>query len=497
MKPNSLHASREWVAEFCPQQLLIDNKWISIPGQPVLEVLDPSNEMAIASVPQATPVQVENALQSLAAAQESWANISAWKRSEYLRLIAAIMRRDVDSYAKAMTLEQGKPFEQSKGEVLAAADQFDWNADEARRIYGRIISGKNENDQIHIYKQPIGPVASFAAWNFPSLLPARKISAALAAGCTVIAVPAPESPLSCLLIGKAAIEAGLPAGVLNMVTGDASTISQQLMESEVIRKVSLTGSVPVGEITLSRAAKYIKPVTVELGGHSAVIVLEDADVDEAAKLCAVGKFRNAGQVCISASRFFVHESIADRFIEKFLEYTKTIRIGSGTDADTDMGPLGSRKRVAAMEEIISDAKEKGAKVLQGGNASADYALGFFFEPTVIVDVNSTMKVMQEETFGPIAPIMIYSQISEAVEMANSTPYGLAGFIFTKDLNRAIQIGLRLEVGMVGINNLTIASAEVPFGGVKSSGFGREGGSEGVEEFLITKYLNARMSKVPL
>jgi succinate-semialdehyde dehydrogenase/glutarate-semialdehyde dehydrogenase len=268
-----------------------------------------------------------------------------------------------------------------------------------------------------------------------------------------------------------------------------------LIDSEIIRKVSLTGSVPIGAITLARAAKSIKPVTVELGGHSAVIVLKDAKIDEAAKLCAIGKFRNAGQVCISANRFFVHESILERFISKFLEYAKTIRLGQGISMETDMGPLGSAKRVGAIEEMIADATSKGAKIVLGGKRSDAYSAGYFFEPTVLLDVSSDMNVMKEETFGPIAPIRSFKDVAEAISLANETPYGLAGFIFTSDLNAGIEIGLQLEVGMVGINNLTIASAEAPFGGVKASGFGREGGSEGIEDFLLTKYVNARMKKV--
>ena len=489
-----LQTEREWVADFCPQSNLIDNRWSSVKNQEFFNVIDPCSEQIIASVPFSTPSQVGDALISISNAQKSWADLSSWKRSDYLRSIANIMRRDVNSFARVMTLEQGKPLEQAKGEILAAADQFDWNADEARRIYGRIISAKSESDQIHVYLQPIGPVASFAAWNFPSLLPARKISAALAAGCTVIAVPAFESPLSCLLIGKAAIEAGLPEGVLNMVTGDADMISQIVMDSDVIRKVSLTGSLPIGTITLARAAKSIKPVTVELGGHSAVIVLEDANVDEAARLCATGKYRNAGQVCISASRFFVHESVSARFIEKFLEQARTIKVGNGSDAEIDMGPLGSKKRILAMQAIIEDAESKGAKVALGGSPSKEFTKGFFFQPTVLTNVNSNMVVMNEETFGPIAPIATFSTLEEVVKMANSTPYGLAGFVFTSDLNRGLQVGLQLDVGMVGINNLTIATAEAPFGGVKGSGFGREGGIEGIQEFLITKYINARMGR---
>jgi succinate-semialdehyde dehydrogenase/glutarate-semialdehyde dehydrogenase len=483
-----------WLESHAPQNLFIDNSWVRSASSDWLEVINPADESLIARVPRATKPDVDRVLVSTQDAQKSWSAISSWRRAVYLRAIAEIMRRDVNESARVMTLEQGKPLEQAVGEILAAADQFDWNADEARRVYGRIVSAKNETDHIFVYKQPIGPVAAFAPWNFPTLLPARKISAALAAGCAVIAMPAQESPLSCLLIAKAALEADLPPGVLNMITGDPVLISQMLIDSDVVRKISLTGSVPVGAITLARASNKIKPVTVELGGHSAVIVLKDANIDVAAKLCAIGKYRNAGQVCISASRFFVDATVADQFIEKFLEYAKTIRLGSGLIEGTDMGPLGSSRRIDVMEEIVSDAKSKGAQIALGGAKSNEFESGYYFEPTVLLNVNSGMRVMQEETFGPIAPIARFDTIEEAISLANQTPFGLAGFIFTEDLNLAIEIGLQLEVGMVGVNNLTIATAEAPFGGVKASGFGREGGAEGIEDFLVTKYFNSRMKR---
>lgn len=492
-----LKNSVAWLCEYAPQGLLIENSWISDSTGDGIEVIDPSTEEVVAWVPKATPAQIDAALASTAKAQLVWQSLSSWKRSAILRSMAEIMRRDVDIYATVMTLEQGKPVEQARGEVLASADQFDWCADEARRIYGRIVSAKNQDDQIHIHRQPIGPVAAFAPWNFPMLLPARKISAALAAGCAAIAMPAVESPLSCLMIAKAGLEAGLPSGVLNMITGDPVLISRMLIDSDVIRKVSLTGSVPVGIQTLGRAAVKVKPVTVELGGHSPVIVLKDADIDAAAKICAIGKFRNAGQVCISANRFFVDEAVAPEFIAKFLEHTAQIRLGGGFDPETDMGPLTTERRLQAVQSMVDDAQSKGATVASGGKRSSNFSAGYFFEPTVLLNVSQDMEVMKEESFGPIAPIATFSTVAQAIELANSTVYGLAGFIFTKDLNEALQIALRLEVGMVGINNLTIATAEAPFGGVKMSGFGREGGSEGVEEFLTTKYINARMSVMSL
>lgn len=486
-----------WLQEHAPQNLFIDNIWVSQTSEGTIDVIDPSTEKVVATVPMASSAQIDQALLSTAKAQLVWQSLSSWQRSAYLRSIAQIMRRDVEIFANVMTLEQGKPVDQARGEVLASADQFDWCADEARRIYGRIVAAKNETDQIYIHRQPIGAVAAFAPWNFPVLLAARKISAAMAAGCAVIVMPAVESPLSCLMMAKAALEAGVPAGVLNMITGDPVLISQKLIDSDVIRKVSLTGSVPVGIQTLARAATHVKPVTVELGGHSPVIVLKDADVDQAAKICAIGKFRNAGQVCISANRFFVQEEIAPQFIAKFLEHTAQIRLGAGSSADTDMGPLTTKRRLDAIASMVDDARTKGATVAAGGRRSEDFSVGYFFEPTVLLNVSKDMDVMKEETFGPIAPIATFTTVNEAIELANSTPYGLAGFVFSQNLNEALQISLRLHVGMVGINNLTIATAEAPFGGVKMSGFGREGGSEGVEEFLTTKYINARMSVMPL
>jgi succinate-semialdehyde dehydrogenase/glutarate-semialdehyde dehydrogenase len=317
---------KAWLQEHAPQAMFIDNQWISISLDDKIDIVDPSTEEVVATVPSATQQHIDQALASTAKAQLVWQALSSWRRSAILRSIAEIIRRDVETFAIVMTIEQGKPVEQARGEVLASADQFDWCADEARRVYGRIVQAKNQNDQIYIHRQPIGPVAAFAPWNFPLLLPARKISAALAAGCAVIAMPAAESPLSCLLIAKAGLEAGLPAGVLNMITGDPVLISQRLIDSDVIKKISLTGSLPVGVATMSRAATRIKPVTVELGGHAPVIVLKDADIDQAAKICAIGKFRNAGQVCISANRFFVDEAVAPRFIERFLEHTAQIRL---------------------------------------------------------------------------------------------------------------------------------------------------------------------------
>jgi succinate-semialdehyde dehydrogenase/glutarate-semialdehyde dehydrogenase len=390
-----------------------------------------------------------------------------------------------------MTLEQGKPLEQARAEVLATADQFDWNADEARRVYGRIVSSKTGSDQIFVYPEPIGPVATFAPWNFPSLLPGRKISAALAAGCAVLVVPAIEAPLSALLIARAALEAGIPPGALTIVLGDPALLSETIISDSRIRKVSVTSSVPVGQIVMGIAAKTITPVTLELGGHSPVIVMEGVDVAAVAALCSAGKFRNAGQVCISASRFFVAEPIYEEFVAHFVAHTKNLKIGPGTDPASDVGPLSTSRRLAAIDDMVADARKSGAEIAFGGKKVSSFSDGYFYEPTVVLQPDDSTVVMREETFGPIAPISSYSSLDEAVGRANSTPYGLAGFIFSEDIGDSLTLARRLEVGMVGINNLTIATAEAPFGGVKMSGFGREGGLEGVSDYTVTKYVNVR------
>ena len=473
-----------------PNQLLIHGAWVTGSG-PLLPIEDPSTGKTLIEVAATSPEQLENALQSVAAGFEVWSSWSSWQRSEVLRRIAEIMRRDVADFALTMTLEQGKPLEQARAEVLATADQFDWNADEARRVYGRIVSSKTGSDQIFVYSEPIGPVATFAPWNFPSLLPGRKISAALAAGCAVLVVPAIEAPLSALLIARAALEAGIPPGALTIVLGDPALLSETIISDSRIRKVSVTSSVPVGQIVMGIAAKTITPVTLELGGHSPVIVTEGVDVAAVAALCSAGKFRNAGQVCISASRFFVAEPIYEEFVAHFVAHTKNLKIGPGTDPASDVGPLSTSRRLAAIDAMVADARQSGAEIAFGGKQVSSFSDGYFYEPTVVLQPDDSTVVMREETFGPIAPISSYSSLDEAVGRANSTPYGLAGFIFSEDIGNSLALARRLEVGMVGINNLTIATAEAPFGGVKMSGFGREGGLEGVSDYTVTKYVNVR------
>lgn len=459
---------------------------------PSVDVLDPSTEEVLLSVPAATHTDVQHACDVAAEAFTRWRETPGWERSRILREWANILRRDSEALGGVMTREQGKPLPQAIAEVRASADQFDWNADEARRIYGRVVDSQVSTDRIFVLREPVGPIAAFAPWNFPMLLSARKVSAALAAGCTAVLVAPIEAPLSSLFMAKAGEEAGLPVGVLSVLTGDPASMAEDLISAPQIRKVTVTGSFPVGVALMSFAAQHVKSITLELGGHAPVIVLPGIDVRAVAKMCALGKFRNAGQVCISASRFIVHDKVVDDFVDEFTKTTQALKVGSGMDPETDVGPLGSEKRLSAIQGLVDDALAKGAKLLVGGTRSKAHERGFFYEPTVLVDVGPGMKVLSEEPFGPIAPIQPFSTIEEALEMANSTDFGLAGFIFTDELEIGLRIAERLDVGMVGINNLTIATAEAPFGGIKNSGFGREGGSEGIEEFLVTRYINSRM-----
>jgi len=475
-----------------PNLLLIDGEWTSSADGRRIDVVDPATEGILDTVPVATAGDLDRALAAADRAWRSWREVDAWTRSATIRRVAGLIRERADSIAATLTAEQGKPLAEAKGEVLAAADQFDWYADEARRIYGRVVDGHTAEHRLLVLRQPVGPVAAFSPWNFPVLLPARKIAPALAAGCSIIVKPAEEAPRAALCLGQACIDAGVPPGVVNMVTGEPAQISRHLIQSDVIRKVSLTGSVPVGRDILALCAGGIKSVSMELGGHAPVLVFADADVEQAAELAARGKFRNNGQVCIAASRFFVHESVAERFTERFVAVTRSLRVGDGRDPRTDVGPLSNRRRLAAVEALVADAQERGATVCCGGGRPADQPRGFFFTPTVLTGVETSMRVMREEPFGPIAPITTFASFDEAVEAANDTDFGLAGYVFTRDTRTMFRAAEALEVGMVGVNNLVIAAAEIPFGGIKQSGFGREGGSEGIEAYTVTKYVNVRL-----
>jgi len=475
--------------------MLIDGSWIAAGDRSTTEVIDPATEEVVGSVPVATKADLDRALAAAERGWHVWRDTDAWTRSAILRTAAALVRERADQIAELLTCETGKLLAEAEAEVLAAADQFDWCADESRRIYGRTVEGRSRDTRVLVLRQPVGPVAAFTAWNFPALLPSRKVAPALAAGCSIIVKPAKESPMTMIAIAGCLVDAGLPAGVLNVVTGDPTAISEHLLASPVIRKVSLTGSLPVGRILMSLAADRILPLSLELGGHAPVLVFPDADLDTTVDLCVAAKFRNCGQVCISPTRFFVHEAIASDFVSRFVVRAAALRVGDPRLAHTDVGPLANARRRDAVEGLVGDAVSKGAALATGGRRCdpCGTGRGFFFEPTVLTDVEDSMAIMRDEPFGPVAPIATFSDLAEGLARANATPYGLAGYVFSRDLRTAFAASEGLEVGMVGVNNLVIASAEAPFGGVKGSGFGREGGSEATEPYTVTKYVNLRLA----
>src|SRR5690606_37723365 len=449
-------------------------------------VLNPATGEAIGKVAHADKADLDRALAAADKGFKAWKKVSAFDRYKTLRKAADIIRSRADEIGKIMSMEQGKPFIEAKGETLLAGDIMDWFAEEARRTYGRVIPPRAEGVYQLVVKEPVGPVAAFTPWNFPINQAVRKCSAAIAAGCSIILKGPEETPASCAALVQAYIDAGVPAGVIQLVYGVPSEISEYLIPHPVIRKTTFTASTPVGKHLAMLAGQHMKRITMELGGHAPAIVFEDADVDTAVKVLSANKFRNAGQVCVSPTRFLVHESVYGKFVDGFTEVAKNLKVGDGLDKDTRMGPLANDRRVQAMEMFVADAQAKGAKIRTGGKRIGNK--GNFFEPTVLTDVTTDMRIMNEEPFGPIAPIMPFSSFDAVVEEANRLPFGLAAYAYTKSAKTAAAIGAAFESGMVSINHHGLALPEVPFGGVKDSGYGSEGGSEAIEAYLNTKFI---------
>src|SRR5690554_459060 len=472
-----------------PGRLYINGKWRDSSDGAVIDVIDPANEEHYGTIAVATDADIDDALASAARGLKVWRNTDAWTRSASIRRIADLLREWAPQAALVMTSEQGKPLAEAEAEWNATADQFDWYADEARRIYGRTVDGHSTANRIFVRREPIGVVAAFASWNFPALLPARKMGPALAAGCSIIVKPAQEAPFSTLLLAEACAQAGIPAGVVTMLTGRSKQISERLIASDHVRKVSLTGSVPVGRTLLHAAAETVTSVSMELGGHAPVLVFADADVEAAARACVGAKFRNGGQVCASPSRFIVQESAQESFAAAFVAASASLKVGDGRDPSTNVGPLNSLKRVEAAQGLIEDAVSGGARVEVGGGRDPHFTKGFYFQPTVLTDVAADSLIMHEEPFAPVAPITTFTDLEHGLEIANSTDFGLASYVFTRDLRTAFLASEGIEAGMVGVNHLAIATAEAPFGGVKQSGYGREGGAEGVLDYTVAKYVN--------
>ncbi len=468
-------------------QLHIGGTWSGGANGVTIPVLNPATGEAIGTVAKAEKADLDRALAAADKGFQTWKRVSAYDRYKTLRKAADIIRSRADDIGKIMSLEQGKPFIEAKGETLLAGDIMDWFAEEARRTYGRVIPPRAEGVYQLVVKEPVGPVAAFTPWNFPINQAVRKMSAALAAGCSIILKGPEETPASCAALVQAYLDAGVPEGVVGLVYGIPSEISEYLIPHPIIRKITFTGSTPVGKHLAMLAGQHMKRITMELGGHAPAIVFEDADVDTAVKVLSANKFRNAGQVCVAPTRFLVHEAVYDRFVDGFVKVAKGLKVGDGMDKDTRMGPLANDRRVQAMEMFVADAVGRGAKVQAGGKRIGNK--GNFFEPTVLTDVPLDARIMNEEPFGPLAPISAFSDFNAVVAEANRLPFGLAAYAYTKSAKTAAAIGSAFESGMVSINHHGLALPEVPFGGIKDSGFGSEGGSEAIESYLNTKFIS--------
>lgn len=471
-------------------QLFINGTWRSTAAS--LPVVNPSTEQVIGEVPVASTEELDEALHAAAAGFKVWSRTAPRDRADLIRRAAAIMRERRDEIAAAITLEHGKPFTQGQAEVIRGCEFFEWDAGEAVRTYGRVIPSKPGVRYI-VHHQPIGPVAAFSPWNFPMSQPARKIAGALASGCSVILKAAEETPAGAMHIARAFEEAGLPAGVLNLVFGVPADISQHLIPSDITRLVAFTGSTKVGRQLTGLASQHMTPVLMELGGHAPVIVCEDTDVDAAAVSSAIRAMRNAGQVCTSPTRFFVHERIYDQFLDKITERSAATVVGDGMTPGVEMGPLANDRRIAAVTTLVDDAVQAGAELTTGGNRIG--TTGYFYEPTVLANVPDTARIMQEEPFAPVAVVNPVDSLDTAIELANSVPYGLAAYGFTNRADYADQMVERVEAGNLSINTLEASLPETPFGGVKSSGYGREGGTEGLHHYTVVKNVSHSMSVV--
>ena len=467
--------------------LHIGGDWQGGDGRKGEDVVNPATEKPLARLPHASQSDLDAALAAAEKGFKVWRATSAYDRAKVLRKAASLVRERAEVIARIMTQEQGKVFAESRLEVLTTADIIEWFAEEGRRAYGRIIPGRVKNTRQIVVQEPVGVVAAFTPWNFPTLTPARKIGASLAAGCAIIIKPSEETPGSCVELVRCFVDAGLPPGVLNMVFGVPANVSEYLIASDVVRKISFTGSVPVGKHLAGLAAKGMKRATMELGGHSPVVVFGDADPEKTADTIAAFKYRNAGQVCISPTRFYVQEPVYDRFLERFTAFANAIKLGDGLEQGVTMGPLANARRLDAMEAIVNDSKSRGGKIVTGGKRRGNQ--GYFFEPTVITGVPDDSKIMTEEPFGPLAPIVAFKSFEEVVERANSLKFGLAAYAFTGSAQTANAIGDALEAGMVAVNNVVISTPETPFGGVKESGYGHEGGIEGLEVYTVRKFIS--------
>ncbi|MDC0628543.1 NAD-dependent succinate-semialdehyde dehydrogenase [Pelagibacteraceae bacterium] len=471
----------------------INGKWEKSSSGETYDVINPANEEVIGKVSKANKDDVQKAISSAEKGLQIWKNTTPWERAKILRKISELIRNKIDVLSKWMTTEVGKPLSEGPGEINGAADIFEWNSEETKRIYGEINQSRFPNTRIHVYYQPVGVVAALVPWNFPIILASRKISTALAAGCSVIVKPDVITPGSVMALVDICKEAGVPPGVVNLLSGDPASIASELISSDTIKKISITGSTRVGKLILKQAADKVQRVTMELSGHSPFIVFDDVDIDKVTDMAIAAKFRNNGQVCISPNRFYIHESKKDEFTNQIVKKTKKLILGNGLNKDTNLGPLTTKKRLDELELLVEKTKKEGAKVLCGGQRPPSFNKGYFYEPTVFDNVKDNFTIMKEEPFGPIIPLLTFKNFDEVIERANNNDLGLASYIYTNNLEKANKASELIETGTVAVNTAVVAVAEAPFGGIKQTGYGREGGSMGIKDYLNIKYTHFGIS----
>ncbi|NUQ25126.1 MAG: NAD-dependent succinate-semialdehyde dehydrogenase [Saprospiraceae bacterium] len=469
------------------QEAFIGGQWVEASSGASFEVRNPANGEILAHVPDMDAADARRAIEAAHKAWPAWKSATASERAVLLRRWYNLLITHADDLALLLTLEQGKPLAEAKGEITYGASFIEWFAEEARRVYGDVIPGHAADKRIVVVKQPIGVVAAIAPWNFPNAMIARKVAPALAAGCTVVIKPAEATPLSALAMAVLAEEAGIPAGVLNIVTTNKPAIvGAELTSNPLVRKLSFTGSTAVGKLLMQQCAGTVKRLSLELGGNAPFIVFDDADIDAAVEGAIASKYRNAGQTCVCANRILVQRGVYEDFAQRLSEAVKVQRVGQGTDPGATIGPLINAKALEKVEALVADAVSKGARIMTGGRRHE--LGGTFYEPTILCDVTSDMSLSQQEIFGPVAPLFVFDTEAEAITLANDTSYGLAAYFYGRDVSRIWRVAEALDYGMVGINTGLISTAAAPFGGMKESGFGREGSYYGMEEFLEVKYL---------
>jgi len=465
----------------------IDGKWQQSEKKETYEVINPATEEVIGHASKASPADVDKALKSAEKGLEIWKKTSPWKRSLIIRKIADKIREKQDIIAKWLTLEVGKPLAEGKAEAGATADIFEWNSEETKRIYGQLVESRFEDTRIHVYYQPIGVVAAMVPWNFPLVLAARKISTALAAGCSVICKPDVIAPGGVMELVDICKEAGVPPGVVNLLSGDPPSIASQLISSDIIKKISITGSTRVGKLILKQAAEKVQRVTMELSGHAPFIVFDDANIEKATDMAISAKFRNNGQVCISPSKFYIQNSKKKDFVDLFVKKVKKLKIGNGMDSDVQLGPMTTKKRLTEIEELVEKTKQEGGKVILGGKRPSGFNKGFYYEPTVFDEVKDDFTIMKQEPFGPLCPMLSFNTFDEVIKRANNHELGLASYICTNSMEKANKASEQIQTGTVAVNTPLVAQAEAPFGGIKQTGYGREGGSMAIKDYLNVKY----------